>query len=106
MASIFTRIIKREIPATIVHETDSVIVIKDIHPKDAVHLLIIPKTEYKNFYETPPDVLADLCATAKVVAEKLGISNHFRLTVNNGYGQEVDHVHFHFLSNRGSAREY
>lgn len=101
MPSIFTRIIKREIPATIVHETESVIVIKDIHPKDAVHLLIIPKTEYKNFYETPPDVLAALCATAKVVAEKLGIPDHFRLTVNNGYGQEVDHVHFHFLSNRG-----
>ncbi len=104
MPTIFTRVIKREIPATIVHETDSVIVIKDIHPKDAVHLLIIPKAEYKNFYETPPDVLADLCSTAKIVAEKLGISDHFRLTVNNGYGQEVDHVHFHFLSNRGAER--
>lgn len=104
MPSIFTRIINREIPATIVHETETVIVIKDIHPKDAVHLLIIPKTEYRNFYETPPDVLADLCDAAKLVADKLGIRDHFRLTVNNGYGQEVDHVHLHFLSNRGGEK--
>lgn len=104
MPSIFTRIIKREIPATIVHETETVIVIKDIRPKDAVHLLIIPKTEYKNFYETPPEVLADLCATVKTVAEKLGIPDHFRLAVNNGYGQEVDHVHLHFMSNEGAGR--
>ncbi len=104
MASLFTKIINREIPAKIFHETDEVIVIADIRPKDDVHLLIIPKTETKNFYETPQVTLDLLNQTAKLVAEKLGISEHFRLQINNGYGQEIDHVHLHFLSNKGAEK--
>lgn len=104
MASLFTRIINREIPSKIFHETDDVIVIADINPKDKVHLLIIPKREYKNFSETPADVLALLNQTAKDVADKLGILDHFKLLTNIGYGQEIDHVHFHLLSNRGAEK--
>lgn len=104
MASIFSRIISKEIPAKIFHETDTVIVIADINPRDVVHLLIIPKKEYANFYQTPADVLSELTQTAKQIARQLGIEDHFRLQINNGYGQEVDHVHVHFLSNRGAER--
>ena len=104
MPSVFTRIINREIPAKIFHETDRVIVIADHRPKDAVHLLILPKTEYRNFQTTPPEVLAELSETAKLTAEKLGVTGHYRLVINNGYGQEVDHIHFHFLSDHGSDK--
>ncbi|MBI5267418.1 MAG: HIT family protein [candidate division Zixibacteria bacterium] len=104
MPSVFTRIINRELPARIFHETDRVIVIADHRPKDAVHLLIMPKTEYANFQSTPPEVLAELDATVKLVADKLGIAEHYRVVINNGYGQEVDHVHYHFLSNRGADK--
>lgn len=102
MASVFTRIINREIPAKIFFETSDVIVIADHRPKDTVHLLIIPKQEHTDFFHTPTDILAMLDETVKIVAEKLGLSDHFRLEINNGYGQEVDHVHYHFLSNRKS----
>jgi histidine triad (HIT) family protein len=104
MPSIFTRIIHREIPSKIFHETESIIVIADHRPKDVVHLLIIPKIEYTNFQSTPSEVLADMNATVKLVAEMLGVSDHYRILVNNGYGQEVDHVHFHLLSNRGAEK--
>ena len=104
MPSIFTRIINREIPSKVFHETDSIIVIADHRPKDLVHLLIIPKTEYTNFQSTPPEVLAEMSATVKLVADKLGLAGHYRVQINNGYGQEVDHVHFHFLSNRGTEK--
>jgi histidine triad (HIT) family protein len=104
MASIFTRIIKRQAPAKIFYETDEVIVIADRYPKDAVHLLLIPKKEYPTYYETPPEVIQMLDNTAKVVAEKLGISDHFRILINNGYGQEIYHVHYHLMSNRGADR--
>jgi diadenosine tetraphosphate (Ap4A) HIT family hydrolase len=40
--------------------------------------------------------------TARMIAEKLGVTGWFRLIINNGYCQEVDHVHFHFLSTRGA----
>ena len=92
------------LPVKIFYETDRVIVIADHRPKDAVHLLILPKTDYKNFQTTPPEILAELSETAKLVAEKLGLADHYRLVINNGYGQEVDHIHFHFLSNRGADR--
>ena len=104
MASIFTRIINRELPARVFHETDEVIVVADHRPQAAVHLLIIPKQEYRNFFETPYEVLEMMSRTAKEIAEKLGIEDHFRVIVNNGYCQEIDHVHFHFISDRGADK--
>jgi histidine triad (HIT) family protein len=101
MASIFTQIINRELPAKIFYETDDVIVIADHRPRRPVHLLIISKQEFPTFHETPPEVLQTCFAAAKRVAEKLGIPDHYQLSVNNGLGQEVDHFHLHFLSNRG-----
>ncbi|MDZ4723051.1 MAG: HIT domain-containing protein [candidate division Zixibacteria bacterium] len=104
MPSIFTRIINREISAKIFHETGDVIVIADINPKEAVHLLIIPKAEYRNFFETPADVIALLDQAVKDVATKLGIEDHFRVQINNGFGQEVEYLHYHFMSDRGAER--
>ena len=101
MPSIFTKIINREIPSKIFHETDDVIVIADIAPKAPVHLLIIPKVESKNFYETDLSILQMMDKTVKIIAEKLKISDHFKVQINNGFGQEVDHLHYHFLSDRG-----
>ncbi len=104
MPSIFTRIMNREQPAKIFHEDTECIVIADHRPKDKVHLLIIPKEEVRNFYEATPEMLSMLCAKAKLIAEKLGIADHFRLAINNGYCQEINHIHFHFMSNRGADR--
>ena len=104
MTSIFTRIVKRELPAKIFYETDDVIVIKDIHPKAPVHLLIIPKAESRNFYETASETLALLDKTVKIIAERLKLEDHFRIIINNGFGQEIDHIHYHFLSDHGADR--
>ena len=104
MTSIFTRIINRELPAKIFYETDEVIVIQDIYPKAPLHLLIIPKQESRNFYETDPATLAMLDETVKTVAKKLGLEDRFRVQINNGYGQEIDHLHYHFMSDEGADR--
>lgn len=104
MASVFTRIRNREIPSRIFYETDQIMVIADHRPKDRVHLLVIPKEEHRNFFLAPPEILAEMNQTVKIVVEKLGIGDHFRLVINNGYGQEVDHIHFHILSDRGADK--
>ncbi|MBU0982358.1 MAG: HIT domain-containing protein [candidate division Zixibacteria bacterium] len=104
MASVFTRIINREIPARIFHETEDMIVFADHRPQAPVHLLIVAKQEHPNFQQTPAGVMSRMCETAKEVAEKLGIPGHYQLRINNGLGQEVDHIHIHFLSNRGQDR--
>ncbi|MBD3257450.1 HIT domain-containing protein [candidate division GN15 bacterium] len=101
MATVFTKIINRELPAKVFHETDDVIVIADHRPRMPIHLLIIHKQEHPTFQDAPMDVISLLCQVAKEVADKLGIPNHYQLHVNNGYGQEIDHIHLHFMSNRG-----
>ncbi len=104
MATIFEQIRQRKKPARIFYEDDQVMVIADHSPKDRVHLLIIPHEVYPDFYHTPPDVLNTLLSTARMIADRLGIADHFRLVINNGYRQEIDHIHVHFLSNRGADR--
>ncbi|UCD63783.1 MAG: HIT family protein [Candidatus Zixiibacteriota bacterium] len=104
MSSVFTRIINRELPARVFYETEQVIVIADHRPKAPVHLLIIPKAETRDFYRTPAETLSLLDETVKVVARKLGVEDRFRVIINNGLGQEIDHIHYHFLSDSGAAR--
>jgi len=104
MATIFERIIQRELPARIFYEDDEVIVIADHNPKAPVHLLIIPQKVTRNFYESDTVLLAMLNDKVKLVADRLGLSDHFRVIINNGYCQEVGHLHYHFLSDRGAER--
>ncbi len=104
MSSVFTRIINRQTPAKIFYETDQVIVIADHWPRRPVHLLIITKKEYRNFQQTPAEALSICFETAKTVAAKLGIEDHYQLLINNGLAQQVDHLHIHFLSDRGADK--
>lgn len=107
--SVFTRIIDREIPATIVHETDRVIAIKDIAPKAPVHLLVIPKDpQYANVVELAagdPGLMAEMVAVANTLAADPDLigeypAGQFRLIFNTGeaVGQTVFHVHAHVMA--------
>ena len=55
MATIFTKIINREIPATIVFENDKVIAFKDINPAAPVHILVVPKKEISTINDIKPE---------------------------------------------------
>jgi histidine triad (HIT) family protein len=101
--SLFTRIVAREIPATIVAETDRVIAFEDISPKAPVHVLVVPKTEqYRDVAELAagdPALLAEVVAMAQSLAAELS-DGDFRLVFNTGAnaGQTVFHVHAHVLA--------
>ncbi|THG35174.1 HIT domain-containing protein [Glaciibacter flavus] len=101
--SVFRRIMDREIPATIVAETDRVLAVHDIAPKAPVHLVVFPKTEqYANVAELAagdPALLAELVSTAQSLADEYA-DGSFRLVFNSGAnaGQTVFHVHAHILS--------
>ena len=100
--SIFSRIVAREIPATIVAETDQVIAFNDIHPQAPVHVVVTTKTQrYRNVGELAvgdPALLAELIAVAGRVADE-HCSGEYRLIFNTGAsaGQTVFHVHAHVL---------
>ena len=99
--TIFSRIIAREIPASIVAETDRLIAFNDIAPKAPVHILVVPKTEqYANVAELAagdPALLAELIGFAQHLADAHGAQ--YRLIFNTGEraGQTIFHVHAHVL---------
>ena len=105
MATIFTQIINKEIPAEILYEDDISIVIKDISPQAPTHLLIIPKKvipKLSDATDEDQDILGHLMLLAGQIANQLGLDETFRLVVNNGAkaGQSVFHLHLHLLSGR------
>jgi histidine triad (HIT) family protein len=103
--TIFQRIIDREIPATIEHENDYCIVIRDIQPKAPVHLLVIPKKPIPRVADAEAAdeaVLGHLLLAAQSVAKKLNLAKGFRLVINNGPDacESVPHLHVHLLAGR------
>jgi histidine triad (HIT) family protein len=104
MACIFCAIAGGEIPATVVHETDSVVAFRDLKPVAPVHVLVIPRQHYANVRElsADPAMAAELLQVVDAVAEAEGLTEGFRLVFNTGGhgGQEVDHVHAHVIGGR------
>ncbi|HBE18883.1 MAG TPA: histidine triad nucleotide-binding protein [Cyanobacteria bacterium UBA11149] len=103
--TIFSKIIRREIPADIVYEDDLAIAFKDIAPQAPVHIIIIPKKPIPQIAaaETEDEaLLGHLLLTAKKVAAQVGLTNGYRLVINNGSdgGQTVYHLHLHILGGR------
>jgi len=103
--TIFHRIRDREIPATIVYESETVLAFRDIHPKARTHVLFIAKRD-EDFLPSIADiddatahVPGMLIHAAQRFAVEQGISG-YKLTfhVGKGGGQEVFYLHLHFLS--------
>lgn len=106
MMTIFTKIINKEIPATIVYEDDLCLAFKDIQPQAPVHVLLIPKTPIASMAHVKTEdaqILGHLMVKASQIAKDLGLAEDgYRLVVNtNGDGgQTVYHLHVHILGGR------
>lgn len=103
--TIFGKIIRKEIPADIVYEDDLALAFKDVNPQAPTHILVIPKQLIPRLSEATSEdlkLMGHLLLTAKRVAEQAGLSNGYRLVINNGKdgGQTVDHLHLHILGGR------
>ncbi len=107
--SIFMKIIRREIPATIEYEDDDIIAIRDIQPIAPTHILIIPKTlipTVNDLAEADAALLGRMVLVAQKLAKEKGIAeNGYRLVinVNKDGGQTVFHLHLHLLGGRTLA---
>lgn len=103
--TIFSKIIRREIPADIVYEDDLALAFKDIHPQAPTHILLIPKKPIATLADAESQdhaLLGHLLLTAKRVAEQAGLKNGYRVVINAGDdgGQTVYHLHLHILGGR------
>jgi histidine triad (HIT) family protein len=104
--TIFSKIIKRELPADIVYEDDQVLAFRDINPQAPTHVLVIPKIEIATVNDIRPDqaeLVGRMVLAAQKIAADAGIAEDgYRLVINcNGHGcQEVFHLHLHLLGGR------
>ena len=92
--SIYTRIIKGELPSHKVYEDDFVLAIMDIHPIQPGHVLVISKKQLPNFYDLEDSDYLGFMQAIKKVAKRLKqvFPNKKRIGVMIE-GLEVDHVH-------------
>jgi histidine triad (HIT) family protein len=99
---LFCKIVRGEIPATVVHETPTTLAFRDIAPKAPVHVLVIPKAHHADVAElgvADPALGGEVLAAVEAVAAKEGVRDSFRVVFNTGpaMGQTVFHVHAHVL---------
>lgn len=100
--SIFTKIIKREIPAHIIYEDEMVIAFLDINPVQKGHTLVVPKKQFENIFDGDEESLSHMIRVAKklsaVIKATVG-ADGINLIMNNGEhaGQEVFHAHLHIV---------
>ena len=102
--TIFSKIIAREIPAKIVYEDETYLVIHDIQPAAPVHVLVIPKRAIPTLNDLTPgdaEMIGGMFLVAKKVMKDLGHSD-YRTVFNCGPGaqQSVFHLHLHVLAGR------
>ncbi len=99
---IFCKIIENTIPAHIITQTESLIVIKDIAPKAPIHYLIIPKkhiVDIREFGHEDLELGTKIVSIAQQLSRDLNNCS-FKLVISNGHeaGQRVFHLHAHFLA--------
>lgn len=104
--TIFSKIVRREIPADVLYQDELVTAFRDIHPRAPTHILIVPNV----LIPTANDVAAEheaalgrLFTVARKLAAEAGIAeNGYRLIVNCNQhgGQEVFHIHMHLVGGK------
>ncbi|CAD6342269.1 unnamed protein product [Miscanthus lutarioriparius] len=105
--TIFDKIIKKEIPCTVVYEDEKVLPFRDINPQAPTHILIISKvkdglTGLSKAEERHVEIPGYLLYVAKVVTKQEGLEDGYRVVINDGPSgcQSVYHIHVHLLGGR------
>ncbi len=105
--TIFSQILRKEIPVELLHEDEHCVAFNDINPVAPVHILIIPRRPFANIAamtEADEPAVGRIFAVARDLAKERGLDESgYRLVINNGSdaGQTVEHLHVHLLGGRG-----
>ena len=104
--TIFSKIIRGEIPADVVYQDDLVTAFRDISPQAPSHVLIVPNKLIPTVNDVQPEdeaALGRMIGVAAKIAQQEGIADDgYRLVINcnRHAGQEVFHIHMHLLGGR------
>ena len=109
--NIFAKILRSEIPCNKILENESALAFTDINPQAPIHILVIPKNSYIDFYDfTKKASMEELDTFWKLVnnvIDKFNISKEgFRIITNSGSNgnQDVPHFHVHLLGGKNLGR--
>jgi len=97
---IFCKIVKKEIPAKIIFETEKSLAFMDAFPLTKGHSLVVTKTHYEKVQDISKEDNADLFETVRRTISKVDkITDSTLLAIHNGKqsGQEIPHVHVHLI---------
>jgi histidine triad (HIT) family protein len=103
---LFCKIIRREIPGSVVYEDDRVLAFNDINPQAPTHILIIPKRHIATLNDLGPEddaIVGELVRRAAGIARDRGLAPGGYRTVfntNREAGQTVFHIHLHLIGGR------
>jgi histidine triad (HIT) family protein len=103
MATLFERIVARELPADIVYQDAQITAFRDIHPRAPVHILIVPNKPIataNDIADADAPLIGRMFVVARDLARQNGIAEDgYRLIINcNRHGgQEVYHLHVHLI---------
>ncbi|HEU5043065.1 MAG TPA: histidine triad nucleotide-binding protein [Nocardioidaceae bacterium] len=102
---VFCKIVAGEVPAEVVHRTETTLAFRDLQPQAPTHVLVIPTSHHPDavsLVAAEPQVAVDLFNSVAVVAEKEGLGEGYRLVFNTGAlaHQTVFHAHLHVLGGR------
>ena len=104
--TLFEKICDKEIPASIVHEDDLCVCLRDISPQAPMHLLLVPRKPIVRIGQAAAEdqsLLGHLLLTAGDIARQEGFADSgYRVVINNGRdaGEAVPHLHLHILAGR------
>ncbi len=102
---LFCKIVAGDVPADVVHSTETVLAFRDIEPQAPTHVLVIPRSHHPSpvaLAAAEPRTAVDLLDAVGVVVDKEGLDEGYRLVFNSGRdgNQLVPHVHAHVLGGR------
>lgn len=97
MATLFTQIIRDEIPAYRVYEDDMIIAFLDIFPQRLGHVLIVPKVEFDHFSEVPEPYYSRIFEVAKILSPAIQQATECVRVCTVFAGYEIPHCHYHLI---------
>jgi histidine triad (HIT) family protein len=104
--TIFDKIIRKEIPASIVYEDGVALAFRDINPQAPTHVLVVPKHKidrFANLGKQSSEIAGQFFQTVAKIASELGLDkNGYRIVINNGHDgqQTVEYLHAHIIGGR------
>jgi histidine triad (HIT) family protein len=104
---LFCRIVRKEIPASVVYEDDRLLAFNDINPQAPLHALVVPKRHIDSLNALAPGddgLVGGMVRRAAAIARDQGFADRgFRTVFNTNAeaGQTVFHIHLHLLAGRG-----